>query len=153
MRDEKTRTPTILRKSPTPGRDARIVSVLVFSSRNEAQRTDSVVNPCHCVCSGPYAPDAGLWPLKLQSREMHNEGHHVLDRSQGPLRNTVLAVALLAWLPISGGAASASVKSGIHRCIGEDDVKIFTDRACSALAGPGRRTCPTSSTQPALAAL
>ncbi|RFF26555.1 MULTISPECIES: hypothetical protein [unclassified Wenzhouxiangella] len=54
------------------------------------------------------------------------------------MRNTVLAVALLAWLPISGGAASASVKSDIHRCIGEDNVKIFTDRACSALQARDR---------------
>lgn len=58
--------------------------------------------------------------------------------AQGPLRNTILAVALLAWLPISGGAASASVKSKIHRCIGKDDVKIFTDRACSALGARER---------------
>lgn len=54
------------------------------------------------------------------------------------MRNTVLAVALLAWLPISGSAVSASVKSDIHRCIGEDDVKIFTDRACSALGARDR---------------
>ncbi len=49
------------------------------------------------------------------------------------MRKTALAVALLAWLPILGGAASTPVESDIHRCIGEDDVKIFTDRACSAL--------------------
>ncbi len=54
------------------------------------------------------------------------------------MKNTVLAVALLAWLPIPGGAASASVKSDIHRCIGKDDVKIFTDRACSALRAQDR---------------
>lgn len=54
------------------------------------------------------------------------------------MRNTFLAVALLAWLPIPGGAASASVKSDIHRCIGEDDVRIFTDRACSALGAQAR---------------
>lgn len=54
------------------------------------------------------------------------------------MRNSVLAVALLVCLPISGGAASVSVKSGIHRCIGEDDVKIFTDRACSALGSQDR---------------
>jgi hypothetical protein len=47
--------------------------------------------------------------------------------AQGPLRNTVLAIALLAWLPISGGVASASVTSDFHRCIGKDDVKILTD--------------------------
>jgi hypothetical protein len=54
------------------------------------------------------------------------------------LRNTVLAVALLAWLPISGGTASASVKSGIHRCMDEAGVKIFTDRACSTLGARDR---------------
>ncbi|WP_376696177.1 hypothetical protein [Wenzhouxiangella sp. EGI_FJ10305] len=58
------------------------------------------------------------------------------------MRKAVLAVALLAWLPISGGAASTSVKSDIHRCIGEDDLKIFTDRACSALGARDRAEEP-----------
>ncbi|MEX2498670.1 MAG: hypothetical protein WD397_07325 [Wenzhouxiangellaceae bacterium] len=49
-----------------------------------------------------------------------------------------LGILLLVWLTMSGAGAD-SVGSGIYRCVGEDNVLIFTDRACSMLGAQERK--------------
>jgi hypothetical protein len=50
-------------------------------------------------------------------------------------------IILLALLLMSGAVATP-VNSAIHRCISDDDVQIFTDRACSSLGARNRTTEP-----------
>lgn len=49
-----------------------------------------------------------------------------------------LGLLLLTWLTMSAAGAD-SVGSGIYRCVGEDNVLIFTDRACSMLGAKERK--------------